>query len=262
MKKQTREKIALIVFVGLAVLALIVLIGYFSTGRSWTVAASVVDDIAGEMDSYTAIVYKGTVNSESNSEDQFEDELNGGLFNDNEDIFSGEKTLSIHDANSHFKSLLPDIFTHKQGNKNGENDTQVFVSDVRDAYEEKGSKVITLNLENSSSYYSPQVLFAGDKRIGVFAVDYYATNARISRITRYFKQNKVDSVICLTPRTNMLASYSGIDVVIVTTNSENIPTSGKIIKSTFVVRAPLNEQVGVVILSENGVPSAKVVTEL
>lgn len=64
MKKRTREKIALIVFVLLVALAGAVLTSYFATGRSWSVAASFVDDTMGRMKGYTAIVYAGVVEPE------------------------------------------------------------------------------------------------------------------------------------------------------------------------------------------------------
>ena len=63
MKKRTREKVALLVFALLVVLGGSVLLRYFETGRSWNVAASVVDDAFGQMKGYTAIVYDGTFDS-------------------------------------------------------------------------------------------------------------------------------------------------------------------------------------------------------
>ncbi len=261
MKKQTRERFALIVFLVLIVFAIILLIGYFTTGRSWNVAASVVDEITGEMESYTAIVYEGTIDSASFDEDNLDDEADGSRFDKSDDSSPGEYDLSLHDANSGLKSLLPDIFSGLQkGTENA--DAKVYVSDVRDFYERKGSNAITLNLDDLSSYYEPQILFSGDKRIGIVAIDYYATNSRISHMTNYFKDNEADTVICLTPRTNLLATYSGIDIILVTTNFENIPTTGKIMKSTFVLRSPAVGQVGALILTANDIPSAKVFTEL
>ena len=65
MDKRTREKIALFVFAFLVVFAAVVLIGYFTTGRSWSVAASFVDDRVGRMDGYTVIGYAGVVDERS-----------------------------------------------------------------------------------------------------------------------------------------------------------------------------------------------------
>lgn len=65
MSNVPREKIALVVFVGLIAVSLCGLFGYLTLGHSWNVAASNIDDAAGRMDGYTAIVYEGTVAPES-----------------------------------------------------------------------------------------------------------------------------------------------------------------------------------------------------
>lgn len=64
MDKRTREKVALVVFALLVVFATVVLVGYFTTGRSWSVAASIVDDRVGRMDGYTVVAYAGVVEEE------------------------------------------------------------------------------------------------------------------------------------------------------------------------------------------------------
>ena len=60
MKKRTREKVALLVFALLVVLGGSVLLRYFETGRTFNVAATGVDDVFGQMQGYTAIVFDGT----------------------------------------------------------------------------------------------------------------------------------------------------------------------------------------------------------
>ena len=61
MKKISREKAALGFFVFLALAGLGVLIAYIVTvGHSLNVAASNIDDATGNLDGYTAVLYKGT----------------------------------------------------------------------------------------------------------------------------------------------------------------------------------------------------------
>ena len=60
MKRSSREKIALVVFMLLAIGGLIGLGWYIVAGHSWNVAASTIDDTVGEMEGYTAIIYPGT----------------------------------------------------------------------------------------------------------------------------------------------------------------------------------------------------------
>ena len=67
MEKTSREKIALIVFLVLAIAAGGVLFGYIFAGHSWNIAASNLDDTFGNMDGYTVIAYEGTFDEESAS---------------------------------------------------------------------------------------------------------------------------------------------------------------------------------------------------
>ena len=64
MEKTSREKIALIVFLILAIGMGFILFGYVFAGHSWNVTASNIDDAFGNMDGYTAIVYEGTIEEE------------------------------------------------------------------------------------------------------------------------------------------------------------------------------------------------------
>ncbi len=253
MKKRTRERIALIVFIVLVLVTAALLIGYFTTGRSWTQAASFVDDMAGRMDGYTVLVYSGTVEQREvltpNS-----DEDNPGFTlakpsNSDDDDPSAADSIGLA-----ISSLLPRIVS--------EDDEGVFVSDVRDLYERKGAEVLSLDADDLSSYYTPQILYAGDKSVGIFAIDYYATRSLLSRITAYFDSEDVDMVVCLTTRTNLIATYDGIDVAIVTTDADDISTGGKTVGATLMVRSPEQGEVGVIVFSSNDVPSAKVVNAL
>lgn len=73
MEKRTREKIALVIFALLVVLGGVLLTSYFTTGRSWNVAASFLDDSVGSLDGYTAVVYAGVVEPEEDDEEETPD---------------------------------------------------------------------------------------------------------------------------------------------------------------------------------------------
>ncbi len=60
MSVKSREKIALLVFLGLIILSMLGFGWYLLAGHSWNVAASNIDDTFGSMEGYTAIVYPGT----------------------------------------------------------------------------------------------------------------------------------------------------------------------------------------------------------
>lgn len=60
MEKTSRERIALIVFLVLAIGAGFVLFGYIIAGHSWNIVSTNLDDTFGNMDGYTVITYEGT----------------------------------------------------------------------------------------------------------------------------------------------------------------------------------------------------------
>ena len=141
-------------------------------------------------------------------------------------------------------------------------DKAVFVSDVRDLYERKGADVLTLDPANLDRYLDPQVLTIGDRRVGVFAVQVYASHVRLDEVRSFFEEQGVDVVVCLTPRADYLSSMTGIDDVIVTSDFESISTEGEFRGGTFVIASPAEGQVGVVLVTSSNVSSARVVDGL
>ena len=137
-------------------------------------------------------------------------------------------------------------------------DKAVFVSDVRDLYERKGADVLTLDPANLDRYLDPQVLTIGDRRVGVFAVQVYASHVRLDEVRSFFEEQGV----CLTPRADYLSSMTGIDDVIVTSDLEGISTEGEFRGGTFVIASPAEGQVGVVLVTSSNVSSARVVDGL
>lgn len=59
MNQESREKIALFVFLALIIATLAGVVIYLQVGHSWNQAAITIDDASGDMDGYTAIVYHG-----------------------------------------------------------------------------------------------------------------------------------------------------------------------------------------------------------
>ena len=280
MEKRTREKIALVVFGLLVVFAGAVLIGYFATGRSWNVAASFVDDTVGNMDGYLAIVYPGVVPEDEPADAKTADGEAGGSA-EGADTAGGEADadsaddvgdgVAVRDAAAGVDgsadvsagglSIGLDILSLLSQSNAGV-DKAVFVSDVRDLYERKGADVLTLDPANLDRYLDPQVLTIGDRRVGVFAVQVYASHVRLDEVRSFFEEQGVDVVVCLTPRADYLSSMTGIDDVIVTSDFESISTEGEFRGGTFVIASPAEGQVGVVLVTSSNVSSARVVDGL
>ncbi len=304
MDKHIREKIALVVFVLLVAFAAVVLIGYFTTGRSWNVAASFVDDAAGRMDGYTVIAYSGIIeepedeggdaqagvssgdsaaasrsddpraesdlrdapaNKEAGQVDQRDDEgsdegsADGAAESDDGrlplyDPMFGEAPTAADspglDILSMFADVVPSVY-------NG-----VYVSDVRQLYEEKGARVLTLDLKRAASSGDLQVYEMKGKTVGVYSIDVYASQSLLAQYRERFEECGVDVVVCVTPHTSYLSTYEGTDLVIVTSDREDISTRGYLSGSTFVVRSAYVDQVGVVVLTPNNTASARVVGAL
>lgn len=244
MEKRTREKVALVVFLLLAFSIAVLLLSYFSTGRSWNVAASAVDDTMGRMEGYTALVYPGTVDP---------DDAAGSRPDADDPIESPDAPNAADSLGLAVLAILPPLPTGA--------DADVYVSDVRDLYERKEAQVVTLDLEHAERYREPAILDAGGKRIGVFSVDAYTTAARIYQIAEGLKADGVEAIVCIAPRAALLGTLDTLDVV-VTTDDDEVPMRGADIGDAFVVQAPERGAAGIVVLSQSGVPSAKVIEAL
>lgn len=241
MEKRTREKLALVVFALLVVLAAVVLTSYLFTGRGWNVAASAVDDTVGQMRGYTALVYAGSAPVEPE----------GGLVREEAPIAVDEPDVA-DSVGLGILELLPALPGEYDG---------VYVSDARDLYEQKEAAVISLDVARPERYAMPCVLTGGGKRIGVFSVSSYVTRARLVQYREYFEGLDADAVVVIAPRAVLLADLEGIAVVIAT-NDEEASLHGRYQGDTLVVGAAPIDTVGVVLFSPTYVPSAKVVDVL
>lgn len=243
MKKRTREKVALLVFALLVILGGSVLLRYFETGRSWNVAASAVDDAFGQMQGYTAIVYDGTYDPLDALRPAVDPADEGAL---------AKKPESIGAMVASELSRLPLSMRERP----------VYASDVRDLYEDKGAGVVTLDIVDLKRYTTPKVLMAGDRKIGVVAIDYYATRKNLEKTRQELLDAGAQSLVCLVPRLSCLASTDGFQAVIVTDDSQAEPGRAEGAEGAHIVYAPEREAVGVVLLTALNVPSSKVYASL
>ena len=229
MKKRTREKVALLVFALLVVLGGSVLLRYFETGRSFNMAATAVDDAFGQMSGYTAIVFDGTYDVLDALRPTKLPSVDGG---------AEERPETLGEMVAAELARLPLSMRERP----------VYASDVRSFYEEKGAGVLTLNVDDLARYEKPRILMAGDRKIGVVAVELASAGA--------------ESFVCLVPRLSCLASTDDFNVVIVTDDDQAEPGRGEGEGSAHIVYAPERGQVGVVLLTSLNVPSSKVYASL
>lgn len=239
MKKRTREKVALLVFALLVVLGGSVLLRYFETGRSFNVAATGVDDVFGQMQGYTAIVFDGAYDPMDGLRPPRDDG------DDAAPASIGAMVLSE-------LSRLPLALRERP----------VYASDVRSLYLEKGAGVVTLDIVDPHRYEQPVILTAGDRKVGVVYVDYYASKKRLAALQKEMTDAGAQSLICLVPRLSCLATPDGFQTVVVTDDAEATPGAGEGSEGVHIMYAPEKDQVGVVLLTALNVPSSKVYSSL
>lgn len=131
---------------------------------------------------------------------------------------------------------------------------------VRDSYLEKGAQVLVLDTKHPSVYEDGMIVKRGSKRIGVFSVDVPLSEEAAQERLDYFKEAKVDVVVCIASVRSYVRNATGIDVVV--TLQDDVSTMGTNANGTFYVNAPSIDSVGAVLLSPNNVVSAKVVDSL
>lgn len=288
MEKRAREKAGLAIFLVLVALGGILLGGYFLTGRSWSVAATMVDDTVGSLDRYTVVAFSGTTPPEeeilvaakgpSSSAGSSASSSSSGASSSSHPAPSSssaaqqeiEPEFTMRDAfgdsagsvaEPGVRESILSIF-ERQDRKNASlDDENVYVSDVRDLYALKGADGLTLNLSDTSRYAEPIVLNGGNKKIGIFAISSYISRAKLKSTIAALEEDGADTVICIAPRTALLSTYDDIDVVILTNPQEERPDEREH-PTTLVVESPEIGDVGVVLLTSNNVPSFKVVKEL
>jgi len=276
MGSQSREKIALLVLVFLVIVFAGVGVFYVAhAGKTWNLAASVVDDTFGSMDGYAVIAYGGTVVPEEDpvfpraeqvdSADPLvgEDaELNPGVeagivAADVAEVLPVDQNQSTPEEiqESVSNKFLPFFEMEKE-------QEPLYVSDVRGVYESKGASVLSLDTHNAARYSTPGYFYVGDKIIGVFDVSSPLPATRMAAYSEYFASKNVDVVLAISPRRAYLETLEGVDIVLVTGDEERYTTIGSNESGTFVVRAPEVGSVGVILITSSNVVSSKVISEL
>lgn len=280
MEKRAREKVGLAIFLVLVALGGLLLGGYFLTGRSWSVAATMVDDTVGSLDRYTVVAFSGTItpeeekssakgNGSSPSSSSYSASSSSSAASSSEPLGEIEPEFTMRDAFGEsngsvaepgVRESIRSILERQDRRKSAQDDT-VYVSDVRDLYALKGANGLTLNISDPSIYAEPMVLNAGTKKLGVFSLSAYISRAKLKSVIAQLEEDGADSIICIAPRTSLISTYDDIDVVILTQPQEGT-TDEREHPSTLVVESPEVGDVGVVLLTSNNVPSFKVVKEL
>lgn len=132
---------------------------------------------------------------------------------------------------------------------------------VQANYEEKGATVLVLDTADPSQYSDGVILKRGSKRIGVFSVDVPLSEKAAEARVKYFRDCKVDLVMCISSVRTYVRNLQGADIVI-TLQDEEVSTMGGNSNGSFFVNAPHVDSVGAILVSPSNVVSAKVIESL
>ncbi len=222
--RRTREKIALVIMILLSILGFAVVLWFLSTANFFNVYATKVDDKAGTMEHYTTVVYSGI---------RVPDEIDD----------SAERSTRSHDLD------LENI--PKRGDF-------VYASDIRLAYEEKNSDVMTLDIASVEGSETPAIYEVSSKKIAFFSATSYMTKRQLDEIVDNLRSNKVDVIVCVTPRSLMLGTFDGIDCVLCTEEKSPSETSEERIGNCLIARAAEFGSVGVLNITSSNLVSDKI----
>ena len=133
--------------------------------------------------------------------------------------------------------------------------------EVQANYEEKGATVLVLDTADPSEYSDGVILKRGSKRIGVFYVDVPLSEKAAEARVKYFRDCKVDLVVCISSVRTYVRNLQGADIVI-TLQDEEVSTMGGNSNGSYFVNAPHVDSVGAILVSPSNVVSAKVIESL
>ncbi len=251
--KMSREKAALGVFLFLAVAALGVVIAYIVTfGHSLNVAASKIDDAAGSLDGYTALLYQGTAESRRatvvNAPDHASDSLGPRALNRQSSQKGGEGSNGEVSAAQASSSV-----------GDGQEGQQASVSlfSLRVSYVEKQAAVITVDVEHPEAYNERCIVRANGKTFGFVYIDEVtAWQSYLQKRIADYKLCGVDMVVCVTKEIGLMRSYQGSSIVI-SQQEEGISPHGVAVQGVFYDDAALKGQVGSILVSPSRTITAK-----
>lgn len=254
MKGRAREKIALVVLVALVALAGFAIISYFLFGRSWNVAATLMDDAVGRMNGYTALVIQS---------DESSQHANGNAAIASSGTSSPQDVLAIAQSEVPAEADtmgLRIMSYYALANPNGIK--AVDPQDVIDLYAEKETNVGVLDVSEFGIGSDPAVIEVGTKKIGIFYAAGYRSNIQIAKLCEKLRDKGAEAIMCITARLSTLQSVSGINAVLVTDVDDELAASGSREGETLITALPSSGKVEVVLFASNNIATARVIDAL
>lgn len=187
-----------------------------SLSKPLNVAASNIDDAAGNLEGYTAIVYEGLAEEQKN---------------DTQTLPNHESSTSLNQRSQAVDSGSSDELTASEAlpdqNENEEEKEVVTVRSVKKSYVEKGASVFEINVADPSEYDTRSVVRAGKYTFGILSVD-NQTAASASELEAYIQKRvkeyeaiKIDFVILVVSDLDLLMTEDTMTSSAEKTSKEN-----------------------------------------
>lgn len=258
---RSREKIALFVFIGLILAGLASLLVYiFVIGHSLNTTVSKIDDATGNLDGYTAILYKGTAEEKHES---VVDRSNSNPSDFNKrDITQILSKRTNNQSNNSDDEVTAAEVAESNTSDSSSNKSKLTMLSLSRSYLSKNACVIELDTENSQKYLQPTVIRANGKTYGVFNIDAIcATKNYFEKRIAQYEALKCDFIICITTDLKHMESYKGADIVI-SAQDEGLSSNGASAEGTFFEDAAFKGQIGTLLISPSRTITAKDVISL
>ncbi len=172
-----RERVALGVFAALLVVGAVALFSYINAGHGLNVAATSIDDVAGDMTGYGVILFEGTATPDSQETGQEEGGVQGiisGIFgagDDEDDASSGASGASGAGLSSSSSGASPSTAQSAgTARSKATKPKAVSLNEAEEEYREKGASVITVDADDLDAYAAGRIVMMGGRTYGIFSL--------------------------------------------------------------------------------------------
>lgn len=171
--QRRRERVALGVFGVLVLAGFVVLTSYISNaGHGLTAAATNIDDIAGDMQGYDVVLFKGTVHKDSS------DDASSSKAESNEGSAKGGVTSFLFGGAANGDSFDAPGASSSDGGADetetdaasSEDDGEMTVDEARAIYEGKKASVLEVDPDDLRDYASGRIIMKDGHSYGIFSL--------------------------------------------------------------------------------------------
>lgn len=161
-KQHKRERIALAVFAVLVVAGFVLLTSYISNaGRGLNVAATSIDDVAGDMSGYDVVLFDGTVRKKDSS--QIDDKETDAQGRDVKPILIPSSSTKMSEAEEGASSQT-------QRAADEASDGEMTMEEARAIYEGKKASVIEIDSDSLREFVSGRIIMKDGHTYGFFSI--------------------------------------------------------------------------------------------